>query len=258
MFLLYGALGSLAFFLPFNLILVQGYPPTAAGAAFVPFILIMFLGSRWTGGLVNRYGAKLLLVVGPTITAVGFVLFSLPGIGSGASSYWVTFFPAVVVIGVGMTITVAPLTTTVMGAVDQRHAGIASGINNAVSRTAGLLSIAVLGIVMLAAFTSSLDSHLAMLKISPQLRQLIDVQHVKLAGIQIPAHASPQVQAALKSAIDESFVSGFRLVSLICAGLALASALSAWLLIEGKQAKPVESALTGQVPSQHLKKQTKA
>ena len=241
-FLLYGALGSLAFFLPFNLILVQGYPPTAAGAAFVPFILIMFLGSRWTGGLVNRYGAKLLLVVGPTITAVGFVLFSLPGIGSGASSYWYTFFPAVVVMGVGMTVTVAPLTTAVMGAVDQRHVGIASGINNAVSRTAGLLSIAILGIVALSAFNVSLDSHLATLHLAPGVQHIIDVQRVKLAGITIPTSVSGEMQVALKRAVDEAFVSSFRLVSLVCAGLALASALCAGLLIEGKKVKLVDSA----------------
>ena len=241
-FLLYGALGSLAFFLPFNLILVQGYPPTAAGAAFVPFILIMFLGSRWTGGLVNRYGAKLLLVVGPTITAVGFVLFSLPGIGSGAGSYWYTFFPAVVVMGVGMTVTVAPLTTAVMGAVEQRHVGIASGINNAVSRTAGLLSIAILGIVALSAFNVSLDSHLATLHLAPGVQHLIDVQRVKLAGITIPTSVSAEMQVALKRAVDEAFVSSFRLVSLVCAGLALASALCAGLLIEGKKVKLVGSA----------------
>ena len=241
-FLLYGALGSLAFFLPFNLILVQGYPPTAAAAAFVPFILIMFLGSRWTGGLVNRYGAKLLLVVGPTITAVGFVLFSIPGIGSGASSYWYTFFPAVVVMGVGMTVTVAPLTTAVMGAVDQRHVGIASGINNAVSRTAGLLSIAILGIVALSAFNVSLDSHLATLHLAPGVQHVIDVQRVKLAGITIPTSVSGEMQVALKRAVDEAFVSSFRLVSLVCAGLALASALCAGLLIEGKKVKLVGSA----------------
>ncbi len=157
-FLLYGALSGLTYFLPFNLIQVQGYTPTFAGAAFVPFVLMMFLFSRWTGGLVNRFGAKLPLVVGPVITAIGFVLFALPGIGSGAGSYWITFFPAIVVMGFGMTVTVAPLTTAVMGAVEQRHAGIASGINNAVSRTAGLLAIAVFGIVVLSVFTSSLDS----------------------------------------------------------------------------------------------------
>jgi MFS family permease len=234
-FLLYGALSGITYFLPFNLIQVQGYSPAFAGAAFVPFSLIMFLFSRWAGGLVNRYGAKLPLVVGPVITAVGFALFALPGITSGAGSYWTTFFPAVVVMSVGMTITVSPLTTTVMDAVEQRNAGIASGINNAVSRTAGLLAIAVLGIVVLSVFTSSLDSYLATLHLSPSMQHIIEVQRVKLAGITIPTNVSGEVQVALKSAIDQSFVSSFRLVSLICAALALASALCAWLLVEGKK-----------------------
>src|SRR6266487_2546632 len=233
--LLYGALSGVTFFLPFDLIQVQGYAPTFAGAAFVPFILLMFLLSRWAGGLVHRYGAKLPLVVGPVITAVGFALFAVPGITSGPSSYWTTFFPAVVVMGLGMSITVAPLTTAVMGAVEQRHAGVASGINNAVSRTAGLLAVAVFGIIALAVFTSSLDSHLATLHLSPTVQHLIDVQRIKLAAIKVPTNTSSEVQVALKRAIDESFVSSFRVVALICAALALASALSAWLLVEGKK-----------------------
>jgi EmrB/QacA subfamily drug resistance transporter len=233
--LLYGALSGLTFFLPFNLIQVQGYPPTFAGAAFLPFILMMFLLSRWAGGLVHRYGAKLPLVIGPTFTAAGFILFALPDIGNGPGSYWITFFPAVVVMGLGMTITVAPLTTAVMGAVEQSHAGIASGINNAVSRTAGLLAIAVFGIVALAVFNSNLDGHLATLHLSPGVQHVIDMQRTRLAGITIPTNVSGEEQAALKRAIDESFVSSFRLVSLICAALALLSAFSAWLLVEGKK-----------------------
>jgi len=236
--LLYGALSGVMFFLPFNLIQVQGYAPPFAGAAFVPFILLMFLLSRWAGGLVNRYGAKLPLVVGPVITAAGFALFALPGITSGPGSYWITFFPAVLVMGLGMTITVAPLTTAVMGAVEQRHAGIASGINNAVSRTAGLLAIAVFGILALAVFTSSLQSHLATLHLSPSVYQLIDVQRTRLAGITIPTNVSGEVQTALKRAIDESFVSAFRLVALLGAALALLSAMSAWLLVAGKHLEP--------------------
>jgi EmrB/QacA subfamily drug resistance transporter len=234
-FLLYGALSGLTYYLPFNFIDVQGYAPTFAGAAFVPFSLAMFLLSRWAGGLVSRFGAKLPLMVGPIITALGFALFALPGITSGPSSYWITFFPAVVVMGLGMTITVAPLTTAVMGAVEQRYDGIASGINNAVSRIAGLLGIALFGIVVLSVFTSSLDSHLAPLHLTPAVQHGIEVQRTKLAGITLPTNVSNEVQVALKKAIDESFVNSFRLVSLICAILAVASALSAWWLVEGKQ-----------------------
>jgi EmrB/QacA subfamily drug resistance transporter len=230
-FLLYAALGGALYFLPFNLIRVQGYPPTAAGAANLPFIIIMFSLSRWSGGLVSRYGAKLPLIIGPLIAACGFALFAVPGIGG---SYWTTFFPAVVVLGLGMAISVAPLTTTVMGAVDVQRAGVASGVNNAVSRAAGLIAIAVLGIVILSVFESSLDSHLAGLHLASATQQMIETQRTKLVGIAIPAGVSNSLYAALERAIDESFVAGFRVVMLICAALAAASALSALLLIEGK------------------------
>jgi hypothetical protein len=122
-----------------------------------------------------------------------------------------------------------------MGAVEQRHAGVASGINNAVSRTAGLLAVAVFGIIALAVFTSSLQNQLATLHLSPNVHQLIEGQRTRLAGITIPTTISREVQTALKGAIDESFVSAFRLVSLLGAALALLSALCAWWLIEGKQ-----------------------
>jgi EmrB/QacA subfamily drug resistance transporter len=240
--LLYAALGGALFFFPFNLQQVQRYSPTAAGGAMLPFILIMFLLSRWSGGLVSRYGAKLPLIIGPLIAAAGFVLFALPGVGSGEGSYWITYFPAVVVLGLGMAISVAPLTTTVLGAVGSQHAGIASGVNNAVARLAGLLAIAVLGIVMVSVFSGSLEGHLAMLNVSPGVRQQVDAQRTKLAGISIPAGVGPDLAASLETAIDDSFVSGFRVVMLTAAGLAVMSAISAALLIEGKKGSS-----TGQV-----------
>jgi EmrB/QacA subfamily drug resistance transporter len=231
-FFLYGALGGSLFFVPFNLIRVQGYSPTAAGAALLPVILLLFSLSRWSGGLVARVGAKLPLIIGPIIAAIGFALFAVPGIGG---SYWTTFFPAAVVLGLGMAVTVAPLTTAVMGSVDTQHVGTASGVNNAVSRTAGLIAIAVLGIVILAVFSSSLLSHLALVQIPAETHNIIVAQQNKLVGIDIPAGLSSSTRAAIQQAISESFVTGFRVVMLIASGLALASALCSWLLIEGKQ-----------------------
>ena len=226
--LLYAALGALMFFFALNLIQVQHYSATAAGAALLPFVIIMFSLSRWSGGLIQHYGARLPLIVGPTIAAVGFTLFARPSVGQ---SYWTSFFPAVVVVGLGMAVTVAPLTTTVMDSVSEEQAGTASGINNAVSRTAGLLAIAVFGVVMLQAFRFDLSSRLNGLNADEQVKSSILEQSMKLAGLEAPSGSDPSFQALLKQTVAWSFVSGFRLIMFISAALALASALSAWLLI---------------------------
>lgn len=233
---LYTALSGALFFLPLNLIQVQGYTPTQAGAALLPFILIMFLLSRWSGGLIKRYGAKLPLVVGPIIVAIGFGLFILPSVGG---SFWLTFFPAVVVMGLGMAISVAPLTTTVMSSVKENRAGVASGINNAMSRTAGLLAVAVFGLVMLHGFNSRLNERLSEITVPPEVRLEIDRQRMHLADITLPTNLDASSRAQLGAAIKESFVSGFRRVALGSALLSLLSAVSAFWLIEGKKVSPL-------------------
>jgi EmrB/QacA subfamily drug resistance transporter len=225
---LYGALSGTLFFFPLNLIQVQHYSPTQAGAALLPLILIIFLLSRWSGGLVHRYGAKIPLVIGPLIAAAGFALFIYPSLGG---SYWRTFFPAVVVLGIGMAISVAPLTTTVMNAVAQERVGIASGVNNAVSRIAGLLAIAVLGIVMLHSFNRALDTRLADLHLPPAAQKSLEEERAKLAGADV-SRSAPELRALLREVIDLSFVDAFRGVMLIGAALALASAVAAWALID--------------------------
>src|SRR5438094_18427 len=227
-FLLYGALGGTLFFLPLNLIQVQHYSATAAGAALLPFILIIFLLSRWSGGLVERYGPKIPLVAGPLIAALGFALFMLPSVNAG---YWQTFFPAVVVLGTGMAVSVAPLTTTVMNSVAPNRVGTASGVNNAVARGAGLLAIAVLGIVMLHAFNHALDRRLAEVNAPPAAWQSLQAQRSKLAGASLPEELNQTTKQMIGHAVSESFVQAFRLIMAIGATLAVVSAIVAWLLI---------------------------
>ena len=225
---LYSALSGMFFFFPMNLIQVQGYTPTAAGAASLPLIASIFLLSRWSGGLMERYGSRRPLVFGTIVAAIGFALFAVPSIGGG---YWTTFFPAVMTLGLGMAISVAPLTTTVMNSVSGKSAGIASGINNAVSRLAGVLAIAIFGIVMLATFSRHLDRDLTEIQASPELRRDVGAQRIKLAAIEFPSNIDIATREATKRSIDESYIAGFRAVMWIASGLALASAATAWFVI---------------------------
>src|SRR4051794_15414599 len=201
--LLYGALSAATFLLPFNLIQVQHYSPAKAGAAFLPFVLTMSLLSRWSGALADRIGPRLPLIVGPILTGCGFALMARPGIGG---SYWTTFFPGILTLGVGMAITVAPLTTAVMTSIDdERHAGAASGINNTVARAAGLLAIAFFGALAVTVFARQLAGRLPSNEIA------------KLAA----ATPRPGVD---RRVIDDAFVHAFRINMLAAAALAMASA----------------------------------
>jgi len=219
-FLLYAPLSGMLFFLPLNLIQVQRYSAIQAGAALLPLILLIFILSRWSGGLVARYGARLPLTIGPLVAASGFALFLRPGIGG---SYWNTFFPAVAVLGIGLAISVAPLTTAVMESVSSSEAGVASGINNAVSRVAGLLAVALFGLILSAGFNHALDRRLSRMKLAPAQLQSIDRQRPRLAGAQID-------DLQITEAIDESFISGFREVIWISIAMTLLSAFSAQMI----------------------------
>jgi MFS family permease len=189
--------------------------------------------SRWSGRLLDRYGNKPPLVVGPVIAAVGLVLFARLGIGG---SYWTTFFPAIIVLALGMTISVAPLTTIVINAVENRYAGTASGVNNAVSRTANLLAVTVLGVVALTAFDHALNKHLADLDVLPAAERAVRQTSDQLAATPIPKNISPAQGRALEKAIDQSFIGSFRIVMLTAAALALVGAFCAGIMINPSRA----------------------
>jgi hypothetical protein len=230
-FFLYGALGWLTFFMPLNLIQVQGYSATQFGFAFLPFVLLLASLSRWAGTLVGKVGAKLPLVIGPLLVATGFYILSLQGVGG---SYWTTFFPAIVVSGLGMALAVAPLTTSVMSSVDQRFSGTASGINNAVARTASLLTIAIFGVLASFSFNSTLEANLSVHDISSQTQVALDKERSKLAEAKAPSSLSQEQQATINQAIQDAFISSFQFTMQLSAALALASALVAYFTIETK------------------------
>ncbi|MEM5370467.1 MFS transporter [Paraburkholderia azotifigens] len=226
--LLYFGLGGALFFLPFTLIRAHGYTATEAGAALLPVPVVIGVLSRFTGGLAARYGPRALLTAGPVIAAGGFALLALPGwLDMDRAHYWMSYFPALAVLGLGMTITVAPLTTTVMTSVTATRTGVASGINNAVARIASLLTIAVLGIVFVWSHDAALSGRLAQLHIPTDLHragQLLAPD--TMAG----AHAVPtRIVDAQSDAID----AGLRAVALVSALCALLGAACAAATIRG-------------------------
>jgi EmrB/QacA subfamily drug resistance transporter len=234
-FLLYSALGGAFFLLPFDLIQVHGYSATLAGAVFLPFTVIMGVLSRWSGGLLDRVGARVPLIAGPTIAAVGFALLALSG---PSTSYWSGFLAPIATIGLGMAITVAPLTTTVINAVPEHQTGVASGINNAVASVATLLAIAIFGAVTLNGFDRALDRDLQTQVLSSSVRQVIESARGKFVidpSLTMPLGADrPLAEAVVK----ESLAEGIGLAMLLAAALALASAAAGAFTVrpsEGRQ-----------------------
>jgi MFS family permease len=230
-FLLYAAFGVFFYLFPMTLMQVHGYSATFAGAATLPVTLIIFLLSRWSGNLVARYGGKIPLLVGPVLIATAFVLL---GTFIRNSHYWTAFFVPILVLGFGMALTVAPLTTVVMSSVTKDDSGAASGINNAVARVAGVLAIAVFGIVMVKAFAGSLDRELASLHLRPEIVQEIQVHRTELAGMELPQDLDVNDREVVRAAVSTAFLSVSRLVLLSCAILSVCSGLVALTVIPKK------------------------
>jgi predicted MFS family arabinose efflux permease len=228
--LLYTGLNGLMFFLPFNLIHVQGYTPLQTGLIFVPMSLLIFFMSRWAGGLASR-NPGIPLVIGPLTVAAAFLILALPGTHGG---YWLTFFPGVLLIGIGMGLCIAPITEVAMGAVPTRQSGIASGVNNAVARLASVLAVALFGVVVSLSYNRSLDAELSRLDISPRIGEYFQTERTKLAAATPPPALEMELEAQLDEAIKRSFVSGFRALCIGAAGLALATTVCCWVTLRAR------------------------
>jgi EmrB/QacA subfamily drug resistance transporter len=228
--LLYFGLSGVLFFLPFTLIRAHHFTATEAGAALLPMPVVVGLLSRLTGGLTNRFGPRAMLTTGPCVTGIGFVLLGLLSMRGG---YWSALFPALMSIGLGMTITVAPLTTTVMTVTARDRIGVACGINNAVARVAGLLAVAVLGIVFVGAHNAALSTRLDQLNVPTdayrRAAQLLEPESNATSAVGAAALVpQPLIDRAQADALDAAL----RAVALTCAACAFAGAVAAAMTIQ--------------------------
>lgn len=234
-FFLYAALRFAPFFFVLNLQQAQGYPAEIAGLAFLPFSILLTILSRIAGGWSDRVGARLPLMLGTAITGVGFFLLALPGVTSGTSDYWGTYFPAVIALGVGMGIVVTPLTTAVISAAPPENSGTASGINNAVARTAGALGLALVGSLAILLFGGLLAIKLTATLVPAEAVQTMLVNAGDFGALTVPEGLSGEAATVAEAAIRWSFVETFRVVAITAAVLAWMSTAIAAIFVERKQ-----------------------
>ena len=234
--LFYMALTGSLYFLPFLMMQVHGYSALVAGSVFLPFVAMAFLIGRLSGRISARFGTKIPLVVASLAVLVGLLLFAVPGVEH--DSYWTSFFPAMIVQGAGMALAITPLTSAALSSVDREHSGLASGVNNAVARVAGLMAVALLGVFVYGVFSTSLDARLHSMDLSEEVRSEMEAEKTHLGAAEAPEGVNAGTEAHIERAIDESFVAGFRAVMLASAGLALASALVAALLVSDRRVGP--------------------
>jgi EmrB/QacA subfamily drug resistance transporter len=229
---MYAALNAALFFFPLNLIQVQGYPEETAGFAILPFAVLISGISRFSGKFSDKFGARKPLIIGPLFAGFGLFLLTFPGITNGPSEYWTTYFPGIFLLGTGMGIVVAPLTAAVMASVKAHHEGIASGINNTVARTAGLLSIAVLGTFMIISFRNNLELKINDLKIPADKKAELIKNSNKLADTHPPNGLTKAETSLITLNVKKSFVVSFNLIMIISVILSWLSSLIALVSVE--------------------------
>ncbi len=247
-FLLYGAMSIFSFFLSLNLVQIQGYEAREAGLAFLPFAILVVILSPLAGRLSDKYGPRTLLTIGPIIAGLGIYWVSVIGVTNGISDVWTTFFPSTLVFGIGISLTVAPLTTTVMTALPNHYAGTASGVNNAVSRTAGVLAIAIMGGLAIVLFEQFFAMRVADLQITAAEHSQLIQNSSQMAETKIPSSINRDVRQEIQQEIKWAFIDMNRITMQICAALAILSGLISWYFLEPGPIKQTSSRSQPSVP----------
>lgn len=240
-FFLYAGLGAGILFLSLNLVQIQGYSQLQSGLTLLPFTILLITIARFAGGLADKHGPRLLLILGPAVAGAGLLLLSFVKQTNGPSDYWTTFFPGIFVLGLGMSFTVAPLTTAVMGSVPNHFSGTASGINNALSRISGVFANAIFGALAVLFFSGILQSQVKHVSISATQKDMVMAEAVNLGNAKVPANINEHEKVVIKKSFHESLIRAYVNILRISAGLAFLGALMSILLIKNKAIVRVDS-----------------
>jgi EmrB/QacA subfamily drug resistance transporter len=236
-FFLYAGLGAGMLFLSLNLVQVQGYNQLQSGLTFLPFTVLMISVARYAGSLADKYGPRLFLIGGPALAGTGLLLLSFVKQTSGPAAYWTTFFPGIIVFGLGMSFTVAPLTAAVMGSVSNQFSGTASGVNNAMTRISGVFANAIFGALAVLFFTGALQQQIKIIPLNTPQRQAVMAQAVNLGNAKVPAAINPSHQATIQKAYRTGFITAYTRIMQISAALAFLGALMAFIFIKNDAIK---------------------
>jgi len=231
-FFLYAGLGSGMLFLSLDLVQAQGYSQLESGLTFLPFTILMISLARAAGSYADKVGPRLMLIVGPAMAGVGLLVLSFVGQTDGPKSYWTTFFPGILLLGLGMSLTVAPLTTAVMRSVDDQFSGTASGVNNAMTRISNVFANAIFGALAVLLFAGSLSGRLNSVKLSAGEKKAVIGQAVNLGNAKVPEGMNGQDKAVINHAYRESFIDTYAVILRLSAGLAFLGALMTVLFIK--------------------------
>ncbi|GAA4332099.1 MFS transporter [Mucilaginibacter gynuensis] len=236
-FFLYAGLGAGMLFLSLNLVQVQGYTQLQSGLTFLPFTILMITIARFAGALADKHGPRWLLICGPATAGLGLLILSFVQQTNGPGDYWTTFFPGVIVFGLGMSFTVAPLTTAVMGSVSDHFSGTASGVNNAITRIANVFANAIFGALAVLFFTGALETQVKEIPINTKQKQEVMAAAADLGNAKVPADISDNDKMVIEKAYHRSFISAYGSIMRISAGLGFLGALMAFLFIRNDVVK---------------------